>query len=211
MKSSNDIHAAAKRFVTRYIRGRKPRRLHTTNQKMSIENIYNCPQVTDHKPKGIWYGIADSWIDWCLGESFGGIHNYIYEVVVDESRILTIDNIFDFEKFEDEHHDIPEWKKQLREMEGFPEFDLSFPRMYGRTRYFDSMNYGKVAESFGGIEITPYQWEKRLESMWYYGWDCASGCIWNPDAVKDLRLFAYYDPRTDEFIKTSLQQDKIKV
>jgi len=211
MNREDDIHEAAKRFVSRYIRRRKPRRLHTTRTELSLADIYDRPQVTDHKPKGIWYGIADSWIDWCISENFGGIHQYIYEVIVDETRILKIDNIPDFEKFEDAHNDIPEWRKQLREAEGLPTFDFHLPPMLSRTRYFDSMNYGKVAETFGGIEITPYQWDKRLESMWYYGWDCASGCIWNPNAIKDLRLFAYYDPRQGDFIKTSLQPDKIEV
>jgi len=202
----DDIHVAAKKFVSRYIRGRKPRRLHTSSSKLALKDIHLTPQITDHKPKGIWYGIADSWIDWCISEHFGGIHQYIYEVVLDEGNILTIDNIQDFEKFEDEHKDIPEWRKELQSVDGFP-FDLPF----GRSRYFDSMNYRKVSETFGGIEITPYQWEKRLESMWYHGWDCASGCIWNPSVIKDLRLFAYFDARKGEFVKTSLQPDKTKV
>lgn len=209
MNREGDIHEAAKRFVARYIRGRKPRRLHTTRAKLSLADIFEQPQATDHKPRGIWYGIADSWIDWCIGEHFGGIHQYIYEVVVDEDKILKIDNISDFERFEDEHNDIPEWRKELREAEGFSAFDFHLPRMFSRR--FDSMNYRKVAENFGGIEISPYQWDKRLESMWYYGWDCASGCIWKPDTIKNLRLFAYYDHEKDEFIKSSLQPDKIEV
>lgn len=200
-----DIHSAAKRFVDQYVKRRKPLRLHTTSEKLSLADVYDCPQTADRmirhlKPKGIWYGIADSWIDWCLSESFGGIHQYIYEIVVDKSRILTIDNISDFEKFEKEHlekpntNDMPEWLKKVEEI---------YPNK--------AMNYSKVAENFGGIEIAPYQWEKRLESMWYYGWDCASGCIWSPNAIKDLRLFAYYDPQKGEFVKTSLQPDKTKV
>jgi len=189
MNKNPNIHAAAKRFVARYIRGRKPRRLHTTDHNLSLVDIYHKSQIVSSKPSGLWYGIADSWINWCLSEDFGGIHEYIYDVVIDENKILTIDNIPDFEKFEKDHYDIPGWAKHLH------------PNWNFNRQFFDSMNYSRVAENFGGIEISPYQWDKRLKSMWYYGWDCASGCIWNPDAIKSLNLFAYYDSNKDEFLK----------
>jgi hypothetical protein len=56
----------------------------------------------------------------------------------------------------------------------FPHPDL------GRMSYID---WPRVAERFDGVIIAPYQWKHRLELMWYYGWDCASGCIWNARAV----------------------------
>lgn len=42
---------------------------------------------------------------------------------------------------------------------------------------------------YAGIEINPYIWECRLHirTSWYYGWDCASGCIWNPDIILATR------------------------
>jgi len=209
MKPKPDIHIAARKFVNRFIRNRKPRRLHLSKNLVNLKDISEMPQKTDDKPIGIWYGIGDSWIDWCVSEGFGGIHQYIYEVVVNESRILTIDNMRDFEKFENEHHDLADWRKELQKADNliFQELMLCT----GRKSYLDSMNYGNVAKSFDGIEITPYQWEKRLESMWYYGWDCASGCIWNPDAITELNLFAQYDVKKNEFVKVSLQTDKMKV
>jgi hypothetical protein len=41
------------------------------------------------------------------------------------------------------------------------------------------IDWGRVAEQYHGIVIAPYQWSLRLDLMWYYGWDCASGCIWD--------------------------------
>jgi len=38
-----------------------------------------------------------------------------------------------------------------------------------------------VSKEYDGIEIAPYQWDARLSLIWYYGWDVASGCIWNLD------------------------------
>ena len=46
----------------------------------------------------------------------------------------------------------------------------------------------KVAAKYDGLIITPYIWQRRMELNWYYTWDCASGCIWNVRAIKDIRL-----------------------
>lgn len=209
MIKNKDIHSAARRFVHRYIHRRKPLLLHTSSQELTLETLKTHIQTNDYKPKGLWYGIADSWIDWCLGESFGGIHKYIYELNIDEDKILKIDDIEKFEIFEREYKDIPAWQKKFEFCEDLPEID---PVYVSRARLrLDSINYEKVASNFSGIEISPYFWEKRMESMWYYGWDCASGCVWNPDALKRLRLFACYDEEKGDFIKTSLQPNKNRV
>lgn len=50
-------------------------------------------------------------------------------------------------------------------------------------------NYGTfIGARYDGIVITPYVWSMRLDrsAFWYYGWDCASGCIWNASAVAEL-------------------------
>jgi hypothetical protein len=50
--------------------------------------------------------------------------------------------------------------------------------------YYPSIDWNKVAEEYQGIIIAPYRWEHRLDMMWYYGWDCASGCIWDSKAIE---------------------------
>lgn len=42
-----------------------------------------------------------------------------------------------------------------------------------------------VAHDYQGLVIAPYDWDLRLDwrTQWYYGWDCASGCIWDGTAV----------------------------
>ena len=211
-KNNKEIHSAAKRLVRRYIRRRKPRLLHTCPKELNLEKLKTIAQTSDYKPVGLWYGIADSWIDWCLGEDYGGIHKYIYELIIDETKILKIDNIEKFEAFEREHKDLPEWEKKRRETTHPWETGINgVPDVKGAYLRLNSINYERVASNFSGIEISPYLWEKRMESMWYYGWDCASGCIWKPDAIKGLRLFAYLDDKKGDFIKTSLQPDKTRV
>jgi hypothetical protein len=35
--------------------------------------------------------------------------------------------------------------------------------------------------------VAPECVERRREPLWYYTWDCASGCVWSPNAVKELK------------------------
>lgn len=66
-----------------------------------------------------------------------------------------------------------------------------------------SIAWEKVeADGFYGIEINPYLWQRRLDGgMWYYGWDCASGVVWNEKAILDVRLVAYYDNTQDKIVE----------
>ena len=52
------------------------------------------------------------------------------------------------------------------------------------------IHWEKVKEKYQGIIIAPYQWECRLDlkCSWYYGWDCASGCIWDLDCIEEFKL-----------------------
>lgn len=45
------------------------------------------------------------------------------------------------------------------------------------------IDWARVACSWQGIIIAPYQWTSRRNVSWYYGWDCASGCIWDAAAI----------------------------
>jgi hypothetical protein len=60
------------------------------------------------------------------------------------------------------------------------------------------IDWMRVAEKHEGILIAPYLGERLTEPnefleshkeewwRWYYSWDCASGCIWNPNAVSEF-------------------------
>ena len=52
------------------------------------------------------------------------------------------------------------------------------------------INWPAVAERYGGILITPYQWSHRMSLHWYCGWDCASGCVWDLSQIKSVELLA---------------------
>lgn len=133
----------------------------SVTQEISLEN----PASIIGKPSGLWYGFGTSWLDWCNLEMPGWVCDYYYEIVLDQSKILTISSIEQFDQFEREFLSLSEIT------------DNRFALRLGK------INWVKVSKLYSGIEIVPYLYERRLESMWYYGWDCASGCVWHSDAV----------------------------
>lgn len=139
-------------------------------------------------------------MEWCISEYAGKLQPYIYEIILDEEQILRISTD---EEFEDNHHGIPEYMKRLREIDPvlalFP--TMPFVNGYGCRLGADHIDYPKVAEKYGGIEITPLLHRKRLSAAWYYGWDCASGCVWSRKAIRDIRLFARYDRHLQEYVR----------
>ena len=71
-------------------------------------------------------------------------------------------------------------------------FTREFPAV-GKTsmamnRIGFEINWPKVAKMYQGIIISPYIWARRLSqgTEWYYGWDCACGCIWDGKAIAEV-------------------------
>jgi hypothetical protein len=174
----------------------KERRLHLSIQGNLSRNKFQGKrqQQIERKPLGMWYGFNDSWISWCLSEEPCWLTPYIYEVVLNEDRILKISGEKEFDEFEAAYGQRDEFFDKF-----VPSFDVGFRDKIDYTRL--------VAEGHHGIEINPYLWSRRLKRMWYYGWDCASGCVWNKRSVLDVRLFAEYDAENNEFVKCTNKRD----
>lgn len=68
-----------------------------------------------------------------------------------------------------------------------PQWDNAQGRKLCSTYELDWL---KVKQKYQGIIIAPYQWKCRMaqETKWYYGWDCASGCIWDLDCIDEFKL-----------------------
>jgi hypothetical protein len=133
------------------------------------------------KPRGLWLSVEgeDDWRSWCEAEDFADLSAaYCYEVTLAEGanilRITTSAELLDFGR---EYGFNP-----------YPQHRSLFGDGYG-------IRWAEVAAAHDGIIIAPYQWPLRLDGgvHWYYGWDCASGVIWNADAVGAIQLRA--EPR----------------
>lgn len=113
-----------------------------------------------HKPVGLWVSDEsqrESWSWFCTMEAeWLSLGAYRFSVELDMDRILHLESCMDL---------------------------LNFTERF-RTRY--GINWEMVSESWPGILITPYQWSLRLDDRthWYYGWDVASGCVWDPTAIQ---------------------------
>ena len=128
------------------------------------------PRHAAIKPKGLWYACGDSWIEWVRREMPHWLEraNYLYEVKLGE-EIIQISNDDEFGNFHAEF--------------GFTPQDAYDPRSR-------AINWKEIQEQdYNGVEICPYLWERRQED-WYYGWDVASGCIWNSAGISDIVLLA---------------------
>lgn len=109
------------------------------------------------KPGGLWYGVGREWLEWTRAESFHNEIGHIYRLHLDRSKMLVLRTVTELDEFN---------ACYLRPRSGFHPVD-----------------WPEVMLAYTGIEIAPYQYSRRFDLSWYYSWDVASGCIWNPSAV----------------------------
>lgn len=117
------------------------------------------------KPRGLWLSAEDDenshwWADWCTSEDWN-VERLAYKteiVVRPEANILHLTS---------------------------PEALTEFTQKFSKTmfKHVQMIDWSAVKSLHQGIIIAPYQWSRRLDLMWYYGWDCASGCIWDTSVV----------------------------
>jgi hypothetical protein len=126
----------------------------------------------DVKPFGLWVSVAgpDDWPNWCRGEDFMLERLACRHVVelASDANVLRIDSLAALDHFHRSY---------------------SAPILPSGSSYSMGVNWAEVAARWQGIIIAPYQWQRRIETgwLWYYGWDCASGCIWDPAAIADVQ------------------------
>ncbi len=174
-------HDAAQKLVDELQPGT---RLHISNTHRLVFKCLHKNKDTMRmsfgKPVGLWYDVDGDWTKWCTSEEMGWLRPYIYEIILDKSGLLKINDIDKFEKFEKDF--------QAEKQEDHFGFTLP-PSCDG---LFSKIDWHKVMKEYGAIEIAPYLWKKRLTSMFYYGWDCASGCVWD-EKILTIKPYAYYE------------------
>lgn len=139
------------------------------------------------KPQGFWVSVEEdeedqTWKSWCEQEEFRiEALKYRYHIKLKEkAKILhlsTTDEIFNFGK-----------DFQGNDQNDFDNFTIK--QEINPYIYVYEIRWEEVKKQWDGIIISPYNWKCRLltETVWYYGWDCASGCIWNIDCIESQSL-----------------------
>lgn len=117
------------------------------------------------KPNGLWVSVGNAWSDWCRNNNFS-LGELAHEVhLADDPNILWITKASELDAFNSRFGEPSTWFKSIH-----------------------VLRWAQVAEQYDGIIISPYIWSRRLELSchWYYGWDCACGCIWNARAISTI-------------------------
>lgn len=141
---------------------KKLERLWSTTSQMQDDDI--SPYT---KPTGLWLSEdsgEDGWRHWIDSEGWR-TEEYIIATeieLIEPESILILTSANELDRFTNEYGEM------------------------SLITYYRSpcIKWGKVAEKYKGIIITPYIWERRMELNWYYGWDCASGCIWDVSCLR---------------------------
>lgn len=127
------------------------------------------------KPRGLWVSVdgPEDWLEWCTSEEWG-IENLVRRfrvTLTPEATMLHICSLDDMDRF--------------NRCYGWSE-----PTSRRLGAYMEGVSWDAVALRYQGIIIAPYQWKCRLapDYFWYYGWDCASGCIWDAAAIAEVSL-----------------------
>ena len=151
-----------------------------------------CPRDTsDHgdrgRPKGLWVSVGDDWLvdqyeRWRTDGRSGSAHyphrfNYANEITIaDASNIMVITDELEFRAFNDEY-------SELR-----PEFG---PQAH-------IIRWRDIRRHYEGIIIAPYIENMAVrtdargnpsaipESIWYYTWVVASGCLWDVSVIENI-------------------------
>jgi hypothetical protein len=133
------------------------------DDEIRFTSISSDRQEVRTKPKGLWYGIGTSWINWVRSEMPEWEVENIFSIDINESGIKII--------------------------RGYDEL-LEFDNEYGvNESFYRAIDWGRVSMDYDGIEIAPYINKARLDRKvsWYYGWDVASGCIWGDGIIRGIK------------------------
>lgn len=123
-------------------------------------------QSVGRKPSGLWLSVDEDWQRWCTAEGMDSWLGDVFGVDVDEPRLKVITTADELDAFHDDYG-VP-WKEYALEGQAAPDW----PRL---------------ATEHAGIVIAPCIRSRHLGGSvgrWYYGWDCASACVWDLSAIR---------------------------
>lgn len=151
---------------------------HYAEQPITLDRERTYEQHAPHsfgKPVGLWVSAdgEDDWPAWCRSEEFAVDRlATAHEVTLDPwANVLTITTAAEILEFHETY------TVQTA-------FDIRYE--FPQRRW--PIDWQWVATFYDGVVIAPYQWSARYDLDWYYGWDAASGCIWNLDAIASFAV-----------------------
>lgn len=159
--------------------------IHYSDEKVGLD-IHVYPDYIppyEMKPRGLWFSVESddfpddnvNWKEWCETQEFClDCLKYAHEITFKpDAKILHL-------KSPQEIWDLSEKYPSEPNKNILPMF---FGKPYG-------INWVNMKKDYQGIIIAPYQWPCRLSvhCIWYYGWDCSSGCVWDLNCIDKFEL-----------------------
>lgn len=143
------------------------RLLHYTAKPFTLDprRSYGTKGTGCYKPGGLWVSVEgeDDWRNWCESEGWAlGNLKHATEIILHPgANVLHIASLSALDAFDREYARPGEYRREI--------------------------DWKAVMALHDGLIIAPYQYERRFEIGWYYGWDCASGIVWNMSAIESAR------------------------
>ena len=137
------------------------------------------------KPRGFWYSIGPSWVQWKLSEGFNnkGIVKKGEEYYINKSL-----NMYKVKFYNNKYTNVPDNEKVLL-IDSYTKL-MKFNKKYeynAKNRKF--INWKDVSNDYAGIEFRNFNKinkklsNKQIKNTWYWTLDVDSGCIWKPSKV----------------------------
>lgn len=148
---------------------------------MDYSKEYEIKAPTIGKPDGFWLSDDSDfgWKEWCKGSRFRAkAVKHKIRFRCDTENWLVISSAEDFIRFEKRYLKLDPRYKKAKLLEPYA------------LQFHGSIDFRAVKKKYGGLLITPYRNDFRLRldcgNIWYYGWDCASGCVWDLASIRRL-------------------------
>lgn len=139
--------------------------LHYSAEPFTFDPTRAYPPTEHFKPTGLWLSVEgdDDWRAWCEAEDFNlpSLKHISQVTLKPDHNVLVVDTL-----------------------EALDAFNARFG--VADRHAIRGIRWDEVRALYDGLIIAPYRWERRLDLMWYYGWDCASGVIWNLSAIESV-------------------------
>tara|TARA_Y100000590_G_C15641496_1_gene985124 strand:- start:206 stop:730 length:525 start_codon:yes stop_codon:yes gene_type:complete len=154
--------------------------------KTEIKELLNNNYKQDFfKPRGFWYSIGSSWLDWKLSEEFNnkGIDKKGKEYYINKSL-----SMYKVKFYNKKYTTLPDDEKVLLidTYAKLIKFNKKYLRKKNKIEYID---WNNVSSDYAGIEFRNFNKiqkqlvDKKIENIWHYTLDVDSGCIWRPSKV----------------------------
>lgn len=153
------------------------------------------PGRLPYKPNGFWISVDgdDDWLHWAKDNNFN-IHNLAHRHVVTlkpdaKVRLITTDaELCAFIKEYGEVMPYPYTRRGVTLEGEIAKMDawLAADCPWDACRVDLNPDWNRVMKDYDAMIIAPYLYRSRWPFIWYYTWDCASGCIWNTSIIESI-------------------------